>query len=183
MRKRPRQHENVARLEIRLASTRVAQAERRRAQPVNLKGRAQTPAPTSRRARALQGHRRVRRPGGDRPAVIIGEFGPGRNIGPSPTNITPQAIIQAAEARNLGWLAWAWDDNPSAGDDCSRSRSMATTTPAPISRLSASRSSRALATACSRSPSLRPHGDRLARFNPAPSGAKARIAPEEQALP
>ena len=49
--------------------------------------------------------------------VIIGEFGPGRNIGPSPTNITPQAIIQAAEARNLGWLAWAWDDNPSAGDD------------------------------------------------------------------
>jgi len=49
--------------------------------------------------------------------VIIGEFGPGRNIGPSPTNITPQDIIQAAEARNLGWLAWAWDDNPSAGDD------------------------------------------------------------------
>jgi hypothetical protein len=49
--------------------------------------------------------------------VIIGEFGPGRNIGPSPTNITPQAIIQAAEARNLGWMAWAWDDNPSAGDD------------------------------------------------------------------
>jgi Ni,Fe-hydrogenase III small subunit len=48
--------------------------------------------------------------------VIIGEFGPGRNIGPSPTNITPQAIIQAAEARNLGWLAWAWDDNPSGGD-------------------------------------------------------------------
>jgi mannan endo-1,4-beta-mannosidase len=49
--------------------------------------------------------------------VIIGEFGPGRNIGPSPTAITPQAIIQAAEARNLGWMAWAWDDNPSAGDD------------------------------------------------------------------
>jgi hypothetical protein len=49
--------------------------------------------------------------------VIIGEFGPGRNIGPSPTNLTPQAIIQAAEARNLGWLAWAWDDNPSGGDD------------------------------------------------------------------
>jgi mannan endo-1,4-beta-mannosidase len=49
--------------------------------------------------------------------VIIGEFGPGRNIGPSPTNLTPQAIIQSAEARNLGWLAWAWDDNPSGGDD------------------------------------------------------------------
>ena len=48
--------------------------------------------------------------------VIIGEFGPGQNLGPSPTNIVPQDIIQAAEARGLGWMAWAWDDNPSAGD-------------------------------------------------------------------
>lgn len=48
--------------------------------------------------------------------VIIGEFGPGQNIGPSPTNIIPQDIIQAAEARGLGWMAWAWDDDPSAGD-------------------------------------------------------------------
>ncbi len=40
----------------------------------------------------------------------IGEFGPGRNIGPSPTEITPSAVIQAAEARDFGWLAWAWDD-------------------------------------------------------------------------
>lgn len=43
--------------------------------------------------------------------VVIGEFGPGRNIGPSPTLATPQQVIAAAEASDLGWLAWAWDDN------------------------------------------------------------------------
>ena len=43
-------------------------------------------------------------------AVVIGEFGPGRNIGPSPTLITPAQLIGGAEARGLGWLAWAWDD-------------------------------------------------------------------------
>jgi Cellulase (glycosyl hydrolase family 5) len=43
--------------------------------------------------------------------VIVGEFGPGRNIGPSPTLLTPQQIITTAEANGLGWLAWAWDDN------------------------------------------------------------------------
>jgi hypothetical protein len=42
---------------------------------------------------------------------IIGEFGPGRNIGPSPTNVSDSQVIQAAEANNLGWIAWAWDDN------------------------------------------------------------------------
>lgn len=42
---------------------------------------------------------------------IVGEFGPGRNIGPSPTLTTPGEIIQAAEANSIGWLAWAWDDN------------------------------------------------------------------------
>jgi mannan endo-1,4-beta-mannosidase len=42
--------------------------------------------------------------------MMVGEFGPGRNIGPSPTDITPLAIMQACEARGLGWLAWAWDD-------------------------------------------------------------------------
>jgi len=41
---------------------------------------------------------------------IVGEFGPGRNIGPSPTMMTPGQIIQGAEARGIGWLAWAWDD-------------------------------------------------------------------------
>jgi len=42
--------------------------------------------------------------------MVVGEFGPGRNIGPSPTLMTPGEIILAAEARGFGWLAWAWDD-------------------------------------------------------------------------
>lgn len=42
--------------------------------------------------------------------VVIGEFGPGRNIGPSGTTMTPGTIIQNSEARGFGWLAWAWDD-------------------------------------------------------------------------
>jgi mannan endo-1,4-beta-mannosidase len=41
---------------------------------------------------------------------IVGEFGPGRNIGPAPTLVTPGEIIQAAEAAGIGWIAWAWDD-------------------------------------------------------------------------
>jgi hypothetical protein len=41
---------------------------------------------------------------------IVGEFGPGRNIGPSPTMTTPAQIIQAADAHGFGWIAWAWDD-------------------------------------------------------------------------
>lgn len=44
-------------------------------------------------------------------AYIIGEFGPGRNIGPSPTLVTPAEILTTAEADGVGWLAWAWDDN------------------------------------------------------------------------
>jgi hypothetical protein len=44
-------------------------------------------------------------------AYIIGEFGPGRNIGPSPTTVTPSEIITAAEANGISWLPWAWDDN------------------------------------------------------------------------
>ena len=42
--------------------------------------------------------------------MLLGEFGPGANIGPSPTDLTPADVIQAAEAHNLGWMAWAWDD-------------------------------------------------------------------------
>jgi mannan endo-1,4-beta-mannosidase len=42
---------------------------------------------------------------------VVGEFGPGRNIGPSPTPVTPGQIITAAESAGIGWLAWAWDDN------------------------------------------------------------------------
>ena len=41
----------------------------------------------------------------------ITEFGPGRDIGPSPTMVTPGDVITAAEANGLGWAAWAWDDN------------------------------------------------------------------------
>jgi hypothetical protein len=48
-------------------------------------------------------------------AFVIGEFGPGRNIGPSPTTLTPIEVITAAEANHLGWMAWAWDDNDLAG--------------------------------------------------------------------
>jgi hypothetical protein len=43
--------------------------------------------------------------------VAITEFGPGRNIGPNPTEVTPSEVIATAEANNLGWAAWAWDDN------------------------------------------------------------------------
>jgi mannan endo-1,4-beta-mannosidase len=42
---------------------------------------------------------------------VFGEFGPGRDIGPSPTLLTPQQVIGAAEAAGIGWLGWAWDDN------------------------------------------------------------------------
>jgi hypothetical protein len=48
--------------------------------------------------------------------MIVGEFGPGNKIGPSPTDLKPADIMQAADARGFGWLAWGWDDNPSAGD-------------------------------------------------------------------
>lgn len=47
--------------------------------------------------------------------IIIGEFGPGRNIGPSPTMLTPEQIVTAAENAGFGWLAWAYDDNNLAG--------------------------------------------------------------------
>jgi mannan endo-1,4-beta-mannosidase len=52
-------------------------------------------------------------------AFLVGEFGPGRNIGPSPTLTTPEEVISAAEANGIGWLAWAWDDNdrPQGGSD------------------------------------------------------------------
>jgi mannan endo-1,4-beta-mannosidase len=44
-------------------------------------------------------------------AFVFGEFGPGRDIGPSPTTLTPQQVIGAAEAAGIGWMGWAWDDN------------------------------------------------------------------------
>lgn len=51
--------------------------------------------------------------------MMVGEFGPGRDIGPSPTELTPGEIIQACEARGLGWLSWAWDDPPGNTGDSS----------------------------------------------------------------
>jgi mannan endo-1,4-beta-mannosidase len=47
--------------------------------------------------------------------VMLGEFGPGRNIGPSPTELTPATVIQYANARGIGWLSWAWDDGVGDG--------------------------------------------------------------------
>jgi mannan endo-1,4-beta-mannosidase len=47
--------------------------------------------------------------------IILGEFGPGANIGPSPTTITPQQVVATAEDAGFGWLSWAWDDNNLAG--------------------------------------------------------------------
>jgi len=44
--------------------------------------------------------------------IVCGEFGPGRDIGPSPTNLTPLQIMQGCEEHGFGWLAWAWDDRP-----------------------------------------------------------------------
>ncbi len=43
--------------------------------------------------------------------IILGEFGPGKRIGPSPTLITPQQVIATAEANGWGWMPWSWDDN------------------------------------------------------------------------
>ena len=47
--------------------------------------------------------------------VIIGEFGPGKNIGYSPTLVEPLAIVALAEASGFGWLVWAYDDNNLSG--------------------------------------------------------------------
>jgi mannan endo-1,4-beta-mannosidase len=44
-------------------------------------------------------------------SIVIGEFGPGRNIGPSPTNLAPADVMASALARGIGTLAWAADDN------------------------------------------------------------------------
>jgi mannan endo-1,4-beta-mannosidase len=51
--------------------------------------------------------------------VIVGEFGPGRNIGPSPTMITPERIITVSEQHGIGWLSWSWEDNDQANAKCS----------------------------------------------------------------
>jgi mannan endo-1,4-beta-mannosidase len=47
-------------------------------------------------------------------SFLIGEYGPGRNIGPSPTNLAPADLMASALARGIGTLAWAADDNDQA---------------------------------------------------------------------
>lgn len=51
--------------------------------------------------------------------ILIGEFGPGKNLGPSPTMLTPQQIVSTAESLGFGWLAWAYDAND--GYNCTAS--------------------------------------------------------------
>lgn len=48
--------------------------------------------------------------------VAIMEFGPGNNVGPSPTLVTPQQVINACETAGIGWCPWAWDDNNAANE-------------------------------------------------------------------
>jgi mannan endo-1,4-beta-mannosidase len=48
-------------------------------------------------------------------AFVVGEFGPGLNAGPSPTDTTPTQVITAAEANGIGWMPWAWDDTSGEG--------------------------------------------------------------------
>ena len=47
-------------------------------------------------------------------AFMIGEFGPGQNVGPSPTPITPAQVWACAQAAGMGAIGWAWDDNNAA---------------------------------------------------------------------
>lgn len=47
--------------------------------------------------------------------IFLGEFGPGGNIGPSPTTITPMQVVSTAEANGWGWMPWSWDDNNLSG--------------------------------------------------------------------
>jgi mannan endo-1,4-beta-mannosidase len=49
-------------------------------------------------------------------AIVVGEFGPGLHVGPSPTVATPEDVVARTAAAGLvGWLAWAWDDNNMTG--------------------------------------------------------------------
>lgn len=52
--------------------------------------------------------------------VIVGEFGPGQNVGASPTLVTPAEAITTCEAYQIPWLYWAWDDvaNGPGGNQC-----------------------------------------------------------------
>ncbi len=44
--------------------------------------------------------------------LMVGEYGPGLNVGPSPTLASPETIIASVIQHHLvGEIAWAWDDN------------------------------------------------------------------------
>lgn len=47
--------------------------------------------------------------------IALLEYGPGRNIGPSPTLIPPEVVIDLAEANGWGHGAWALDDGACTG--------------------------------------------------------------------
>jgi mannan endo-1,4-beta-mannosidase len=51
--------------------------------------------------------------------IMLGEFGPGKNLAPSPTLLTPEQIVSTAESYGFGWLAWAYDAND--GYNCTAS--------------------------------------------------------------
>lgn len=53
--------------------------------------------------------------------VIIGEFGPGRNIGASPTLVSPEEVVAACETNNVGWIYWAMDDHDESNGSSSNS--------------------------------------------------------------
>ncbi len=48
--------------------------------------------------------------------VLIGEYGPGLNVGSSPTLITPEQVLAASKAQGfVGDMAWSYNDNNLAG--------------------------------------------------------------------
>jgi hypothetical protein len=47
---------------------------------------------------------------------IIGEFGPGQSIGPSPTTCEPTETVAACDASNMGWIMWANGDHGNSSE-------------------------------------------------------------------
>lgn len=53
--------------------------------------------------------------------VVVGEFGPGRNIGASPTLVSPANVVSACESNGIGWIYWAMDDHDESNGSSSNS--------------------------------------------------------------
>jgi G8 domain/Cellulase (glycosyl hydrolase family 5) len=51
--------------------------------------------------------------------IMVGEFGPGRAVGSSPSWMMPVEIPQVCDRLNMGWMAWAWDDGAGSNADTS----------------------------------------------------------------